>query len=412
MAPLMKKIKSYPLIPEEERKCVWMTTGFISYKLCDRSYQCETCPFDQALKNEELSEDDFQESHDNGMEESLKSDSSTRVNGSIFYHPDHCWVQVENPEKVKVGIDDLISQLIRNIKVVILPQVGSFYGQGECCAHIIQDDYILPVIAPLSGSIQMVNPRLKKEPELILSDPRGDGWLIKIKPGNLESDLKKLLFGRKALSWHQGEEREIIAQSDSLLRHNPQEVGLTMQDGGVAINCLEDIITLLNPKQRAQILDFSISRPKDSHLKEQDEVASEFVAKVAHELRAPVATVVQQLSVILGNMTGELNDTQKQLIARAKDRTQGILFLIRDLLDLSKAEAGKMVQYRESLSLAEMIIPIVEAMKTEADQKNIHIEFLPPHTHFLSFTPTATAWKASSPILFPMPSNTPPLEEE
>ncbi|MDP3097154.1 MAG: hypothetical protein Q8M86_04345 [Syntrophales bacterium] len=265
------KIKSYPLIPEEERKCVWMTTGFISYKLCDRSYQCETCPFDQAITNEEMGEDDLgtpcgkvSPSEDNEMEESPKSDSSIRINGSIFYHPDHCWVQVENPEKVKVGIDDLLTQLIMNVKVVILPQVGSFYGQGECCAHIIRDDYILPVISPLSGSIQTVNPRLKKEPGLIIADPRGEGWLITMKPGNLESDLKKLLFGRKALSWYQREEKEIIARTDLILKHNPQAVGPTMQDGGVRIGCLHDMLNIVSSKQRAQILDFSISRTKYS----------------------------------------------------------------------------------------------------------------------------------------------------
>ncbi|OGS58522.1 MAG: hypothetical protein A3J79_10675 [Elusimicrobia bacterium RIFOXYB2_FULL_62_6] len=71
MAPLRKKMKSYPLIPEEERKCVWMATGFISYKLCDRSYQCETCPFDQAIRNEELGDEDFQESEENGPKGSL-----------------------------------------------------------------------------------------------------------------------------------------------------------------------------------------------------------------------------------------------------------------------------------------------------------------------------------------------------
>ena len=265
------KIKSYPLIPEEERKCVWMTTGFISYKLCDRSYQCETCPFDQAITNEEMGEDDLgtpcgkvSPSEDNEMEESPKSDSSIRINGSIFYHPDHCWVQVENPEQVKVGIDDLLTQLIMNVKVVILPRAGSFYGQGECCAHIVQDDYILPVISPLSGSIQTVNPRLKKEPELIIADPRGEGWLITMKPGNLESDLKKLLFGRKALSWYQREEKEIIARTDLILKHNPQAVGPTMQDGGVRIGCLHDMLNIVSSKQRAQILDFSISRTKYS----------------------------------------------------------------------------------------------------------------------------------------------------
>lgn len=41
----------YPLIPKEERKCIWMLIGFISYKLCDRDYQCEQCCFDQAMKN-------------------------------------------------------------------------------------------------------------------------------------------------------------------------------------------------------------------------------------------------------------------------------------------------------------------------------------------------------------------------
>jgi len=265
------KIKSYPLIPEEERKCIWMTTGFISYKLCDRSYQCETCPLDQAIQNEELGEDDLRTpcgkmspSEENGMEGSLKSDSSIRINGSIFYHPDHCWVQVENPEKVKVGIDDLLTQLIMNAKVVILPRAGSFYRQGECCAHIIQDDYILPVISPLSGSIQTVNDRLKREPELIIADPRGEGWLITMKPGNLESDLTKLLFGRKALSWYQREEKEILARMESMLKHNPPALGPTMQDGGVPIGCLHDMLRSVSSKQRAQILDFSISRTKYS----------------------------------------------------------------------------------------------------------------------------------------------------
>jgi glycine cleavage system H protein len=176
------KNKNYPLIPEEERKCVWMTTGLISYKLCDRNYHCEICLFDQAIKNDGSGEGDFQESEDDWVEGALESDPSTRINGSIFYHPDHCWVKVEDPEKVRVGIDDLLTQLISEVKVVILPQVGSFTGQGECCAHIIQEDYILPVISPLSGFIQMVNPRLKKEPELITDDPGGDGWLIMIKP--------------------------------------------------------------------------------------------------------------------------------------------------------------------------------------------------------------------------------------
>ena len=248
------KNKNYQMIPEEERKCTWMTTGFISYKLCDRNYQCEICPFEQAIKNGESGEGGFQEPEDDWTD--------VRINGSIFYHPDHCWVKVENSEKVRIGIDDLLTQLITNVKIVILPQVGSATREGEYCAHIIQADYILPVISPLSGSVQTVNPRLKKEPELIIADPRGDGWLITIKPNNLENDLKNLLFGRKALSWYRKEEKEIIARTDLMLKYNPQAVGPTMQDGGVRISSLQDVLNVVNSKQRVQILDFSITRPK------------------------------------------------------------------------------------------------------------------------------------------------------
>jgi two-component system phosphate regulon sensor histidine kinase PhoR len=115
-----------------------------------------------------------------------------------------------------------------------------------------------------------------------------------------------------------------------------------------------------------------------SYLKELDKMKSEFIAMVAHELRAPIATVEQQLTVIIGGMAGELNEKQQQMMTRAKERTRSVLTLIKDLLDFSKIEAGKMVQYKEPLSLAEMIPRVVEVMKADAAGKNIGIEILHP----------------------------------
>ena len=115
-----------------------------------------------------------------------------------------------------------------------------------------------------------------------------------------------------------------------------------------------------------------------SHLKELDKMKSEFIAMVAHELRAPIATVEQQFAVILGGMAGELNEQQHHLIGRARERAQGVLTLVKDLLDLSKIEAGRMVQYKEPVSLADVISRVVEALMVEARQKNIRIEFPPP----------------------------------
>lgn len=112
-----------------------------------------------------------------------------------------------------------------------------------------------------------------------------------------------------------------------------------------------------------------------SHLKELDKMKSEFIAMVAHELRAPIAAVEQQLTVILGKMAGDLTEKQEQLLSRAKERTRGLLTLIKDLLDLSKIEAGKMVQYKEPLPLQEVIQRVVDLMKTEAEAKKIDLQF-------------------------------------
>jgi signal transduction histidine kinase len=114
-----------------------------------------------------------------------------------------------------------------------------------------------------------------------------------------------------------------------------------------------------------------------SHLKELDKMKSEFIAMVTHELRAPIAAVEQQLSVILNKMAGDVTPKQEQLLSRAKERTKGLLDLIKDLLDLSKIEAGKMVQYKEPLNLQEGIQRVVDLMKAQAENKKLDLQFSP-----------------------------------
>jgi signal transduction histidine kinase len=77
-------------------------------------------------------------------------------------------------------------------------------------------------------------------------------------------------------------------------------------------------------------------------------------------------------------MAGEVTEKQQQLLSRAKERTQGLLTLIKDLLDLSKIEAGMMVQYKEPLNLLEVIQKVVEFMRPEAEAKKIDLQFALP----------------------------------
>ena len=254
--PMSKK--ECHLIPEEEKRCVWMTTGLISYKLCARDYRCESCMFDQVMRNEAAAEDSRQEAG-TGEELSSVPEASLHLRWSLFYHPGHCWVKVEDPENVRIGIDDVLTRLMVRLKAVVLPQAGEMIRQGECCAHIIQEHHIMPVIAPLTGTIQLVNKRLQKEPELIMSDPWDEGWMVTVKPATLEHDLRNLLFGKKALAWYQQKHQELTAAGTAMLQHSSNDLGPTLQDGGVKINSLAE---LLSAEQYYQIID-SLSRSED-----------------------------------------------------------------------------------------------------------------------------------------------------
>jgi len=109
-------------------------------------------------------------------------------------------------------------------------------------------------------------------------------------------------------------------------------------------------------------------------LKELDKMKSDFVAMVSHELRSPVASVQQQLSVILEGLSGELTERQLRMLRRAKERARGLLDLINDLLDLSKIEAGMAVQYKEPLGMEELLGKIHEAMLPEAEAKRLRLK--------------------------------------
>lgn len=111
-----------------------------------------------------------------------------------------------------------------------------------------------------------------------------------------------------------------------------------------------------------------------SYLKELDRMKSEFIAMVTHELRAPIAAIEQQLTVILNRIAGDLTEKQEKILSRAKERVKGLLDLIKDLLDLSKIEAGKMVQYKEPLYLEDVIQKVVDLMKEEVERKRIDLQ--------------------------------------
>ena len=112
--------------------------------------------------------------------------------------------------------------------------------------------------------------------------------------------------------------------------------------------------------------------------KELDEMKSNFVHHVSHELRAPLSAIKQQHSVILDGLTGELTDKQRELLNRAQDKIQGLLDMINDLLDVARIESGHGVQQQVPLNLADILQQTVNLLGPKAEEQGLSLELKLP----------------------------------
>jgi glycine cleavage system H protein len=99
----------------------------------------------------------------------------------LQYTKDHEWVRTEG-ETLRVGVTDYAQEALGDIVFVTLPEVGAEVTAGTPCGEIESTKSVSDVYAPVSGSVAARNENLDAAPELINSDPYGDGWMIEIRP--------------------------------------------------------------------------------------------------------------------------------------------------------------------------------------------------------------------------------------
>ena len=105
---------------------------------------------------------------------------------------DHEWLRLENDGSVTVGITDYAQEQLGDVVYVELPEAGTSFEPGKEMAVVESVKAAGDVKVPVAGEVIEVNIRLTEEPELVNTDPMGDGWFLKIVPENIE-DLDELM---------------------------------------------------------------------------------------------------------------------------------------------------------------------------------------------------------------------------
>ncbi len=108
-------------------------------------------------------------------------------------------------------------------------------------------------------------------------------------------------------------------------------------------------------------------------MKVLDRLKSEFVATVSHELRSPLSTIHEQLALVLRDLVGEASTKELHLLSRAKEKTEGLISLIGDLLDLSRIETGTVSQQPRPIRLEDLLKSIFDFLGEKAQSKGQHL---------------------------------------
>ena len=105
------------------------------------------------------------------------------VPSDLHYTKDHEWVRVDG-DTATIGVTDYAANQLGDVVFVDLPAVGKAVEQFATFGVVESVKAVSDLYAPVSGEVVEVNGDLGSKPELVNSDPFGDGWMIRVKVGD------------------------------------------------------------------------------------------------------------------------------------------------------------------------------------------------------------------------------------
>jgi len=100
----------------------------------------------------------------------------------LRYTSDHEWIREGDEDNViRVGITSFAQDALGDVVYVSLPAVGDSVAAGDACGEVESTKSVSDIYAPLAGEVTAVNDALDTTPELVNSDPYGEGWMFELR---------------------------------------------------------------------------------------------------------------------------------------------------------------------------------------------------------------------------------------
>lgn len=259
-------------------------------------------------------------------------------------------------QKIDVTTDDEIGELgrefnkmterLRTYEQMNIHQLISEKKKSETIVENIADPVI---VTNQQGALMLMN-----QAAATVFDVHGSDWQMK--------PLRDVVGNQswaEMLEWNnaQRDEQQRRDQLFSFVRNNvtmyfrPRQAQIVDERGNI-----QGVVTLLQDVTR---------------FKDLDRMKSEFIATVSHELRTPLTSLSMEIDILSEGVVGSVNQRQKELLVAAKDDSERLRKLVKELLDLSKLESGKYEMKKELVDFRVLVAEAVRPLRLPFEEKQI-----------------------------------------
>lgn len=234
-----------------DAKCVWMSAGVVSYKLCDLEFECEKCAYDKIIRSKIPSEtvnrsvktsDSGQVmNYDDQAKKLVDKLVDSEINPTYYYSKNHICFCKDEDGAVLIGIDNLLAKMLTYITCIVMMPVGELVRQRKSFCWLIQKNRTLTLYSPINGTIVQTNPLLSNSPDYIRTTDIKISWLAKVKLSD-DTRLQDYYTGQKAQAWFQKELKLTRETFYEVIGKHRLLTSPTQFDGGIFSTSLSEII--------------------------------------------------------------------------------------------------------------------------------------------------------------------------
>jgi glycine cleavage system H protein len=164
----------------------------------------------------------------------VQDETSAEPPADLLYHPGHTWVRVHTNDLVTVGTTSLAVNLVGDLATVELPLEHTKTHQGQSAWTLSSNKgRRLTQAMPIDGKVLAVNDELLRDPGLVQRSPYDSGWILLVKPRNVQRCLTSLLPATAAEAWVDSVGVRLNSQFEA-------DLGVRPYDGDTWLTCFGD----------------------------------------------------------------------------------------------------------------------------------------------------------------------------